>query len=106
MTTLLRELGVRLVIHIDDILIMAENQEVMRDHTLGLIYLLENLGFIVHPEKTLTYPTQETEFLGMWETRKQWSCKFRAETEKDSRTGCQYAHPVSSTHCAVLGNKL
>ena len=26
--------------------------EMARDHTLGLIYLLENLGFIVHPEKT------------------------------------------------------
>lgn len=45
---LLRELGVRLVIYIDDIL--AETQEVARDHTLALIYLLKNLGFLVHPE--------------------------------------------------------
>ena len=45
---------------------MAKTQEVARDYTLGLIYLLENLGLIVHPEKTLTSPTQEIEFLGMW----------------------------------------
>ena len=64
-TTLLRELGVRLVIYIDDILVMAETSEMARDHTLGLIYLLENLGFIVHPEKTQSTPTQEIEFLGM-----------------------------------------
>ena len=64
-TTLLRELGVRLVIYIDDILVMAETPEMARDHTLGLIYLLENLGFIVHPEKTQSTPTQEIEFLGM-----------------------------------------
>ena len=31
----------------------------------GLIYLLENLGFLVHPEKTVQEPTQEIEFLGM-----------------------------------------
>ena len=64
-TTMLRELGVRLVIYIDDILIMAETREQARDHTLGLIYLLENLGFIIHPVKSLTNPTQEIEFLGM-----------------------------------------
>ena len=47
-TTMLRELGVRLVIYIDDILIVAYTAEQARDHTLGLIYLLENLGFIIH----------------------------------------------------------
>jgi hypothetical protein len=46
--TLLRELGVRLVSYIDDILIMAETRDQAIDHTLGLIHLLENLGFIVH----------------------------------------------------------
>ena len=63
--TLLRELGVRLVVYIDDILIMAESEQLARDHTLGLIYLLENLGFIVHPVKRVTTPTQQIEFLGM-----------------------------------------
>ena len=64
-TTMLRELGVRLVIYVDNILIMAETREQVRDHNLSLIYLLENLGFIIHPVKSLTNPTQEIEFLGM-----------------------------------------
>ena len=64
-TAMLRELGVRLVIYINDILVMAETKELATDHTLGLIHLLENLGFIVHPVKSVTIPTQEIEFLGM-----------------------------------------
>ena len=61
----LRELGVRLVVYIDDILIMAESEELARDQTLGLTYLLENLGFIIHSVKKVTTPTQQIEFLGM-----------------------------------------
>ena len=64
-TAMLRELGVRLVIYIDAILVMAKTRELVKDHTLSLIHLLENLGFIVHPVKSVTIPTQEIEFLGM-----------------------------------------
>ena len=44
---------------------MANSPEKVRDHILSLIFLLENLGFIVHPGKAITTPTQEIEFLGM-----------------------------------------
>ena len=47
--TLFRELGVRLVAYIDDILVLAETEEMARYHTSGLTYLLDNLGFMVHP---------------------------------------------------------
>lgn len=60
--TLLRELGVRLVAYIDNILVMTETEEIARDHTCRL---LEDLGFIVHSEKSVTTPSQELEFLGM-----------------------------------------
>ena len=63
--TILRELGVRLVAYIDDILVLAETEEISRDHTSGVIYLLERLGYIIHPEKTVKTPSQEIEFLGM-----------------------------------------
>ena len=51
--------------YIDDVLVLAETADKVRDHTNGLIYLLENLGFLVHPEKTVREPTKEIEFLGM-----------------------------------------
>ncbi len=41
---LLRELGVRLVIDIDDVLIMAESISIAERHTSALVYLLECLG--------------------------------------------------------------
>ena len=65
--SLLRELGIRLVVYIDDILVMADSETQAREHSEALIFLLESLGFIVHPEKTMRIPTQEIEieFLGM-----------------------------------------
>ena len=44
---------------------MAEIREQARDHTLGLVYLLENLNMLIHPVKSMTNLTQELEFLGM-----------------------------------------
>ena len=60
----LRSLGLRLIIYIDDILIMAPSPIVAREHTAGLIFLLENLGFIINYPKSLLTPTQEIQFLG------------------------------------------
>jgi hypothetical protein len=37
---------------------------VAREHTAGLIFLLENLGFIINYPKSLLTPTQEIQFLG------------------------------------------
>jgi hypothetical protein len=33
---------VRLIVYIDDILILAESRELARDHVIGLVYLLES----------------------------------------------------------------
>ena len=51
--------------YIDDILVMAESKDLANYHTKALIFLLEFLGFMVHPDKTVTEPSQEMEFLGM-----------------------------------------
>ena len=42
----LRQLGTQLIVYIDDILILAGSREWAREHVIGLIYLLENLGFV------------------------------------------------------------
>ena len=59
-----RELGIRLIVYIDDILLMAETKEKARDQASGLIYLLQCLGFTVNMEKTVLDPSQYLEFLG------------------------------------------
>ena len=43
---LLKELGARLMAYTDNVLVLAEMAERAMDHMDGLIYLLENLGFL------------------------------------------------------------
>ena len=61
--TILREKGVRLIIYIDDILVMAESETLLKDHTAGIIYLLENLGFVINLSKLLLESTKTIDFL-------------------------------------------
>ena len=63
--TILRTLGMRIIIYIDDILVMAPSKELAQEHTECLIFLLDNLGFTVNRQKSLTDPTQEIDLLGL-----------------------------------------
>ena len=106
--TLLRELGVRLVAYIDDILVLAETEEMARDHTSGLTYLLENLGFIIHPEKSITTPTQEIEFLGMVVDSRSMELRLPGQKVKklrqeSSRIKAQIAPPTAREVSHLLG---
>ena len=58
-----QKLGIRLVVYIDDILLMAETKEKARDHASGLIHLFQCLGFTMNLEKTILL-SQCLEFLG------------------------------------------
>ena len=54
-----------MIVYIDNILILAESKELAQDHAVGLVYLLENLGFAVSKSKCVLEPTQTIEFLGV-----------------------------------------
>ena len=56
---LLRELGIRCVIYLDDILIMNQDKELARQQTWAAIDLLESLGFLVNYNKSVLDPVQE-----------------------------------------------
>ena len=63
--SLLRRLQIKILIYIDDILIVAGSKEaaiLSRDST---IFLLENLGFIINLEKSVLTPSQQMEYLGV-----------------------------------------
>lgn len=60
----LRSQGVRLVVYLDDILVLASSREESTRHTALLISTLESLGFLVNGAKSITVPTQEIDFLG------------------------------------------
>ena len=61
----LRTLGVRMIVYIDDMFIMGESPDVVRDHVTAMVALLEGLGFIVNTDKSVLSPTQQLEFLGL-----------------------------------------
>ena len=63
--TLQRSRDIRIIIYIDDMLIMVDSKEKASQHLEVLVHLLEALGFIINQEKSLLCPVQEIEFLGL-----------------------------------------
>ena len=61
----LRGQGVRMIIFLDDILLLAPTVETMNQHTRMTISLLESLGFLINYKKSTLVPTQRILFLGM-----------------------------------------
>ncbi len=62
--TTLRSLGLRMIIYIDDILLMAETRSQAQANTAGLIFLLETLRFIINQKKSIVDPTRKIDLLG------------------------------------------
>ena len=60
----LREIGLRLIIYVDDIVVIAGTESMPRYHIMGVVFLLENLGFVINKPKSKLMPTQEIKFLG------------------------------------------
>ena len=61
----LRARGVRMIVYIDDILLMADTATQAESHLKALTFLLTGLGFIINVQKSITIPTQQIEFLGL-----------------------------------------
>ena len=61
----LRNLGIRLIIYLDDLLILADSEQTARLHLATAQNLLENLGFVINLKKSVLSPVQKIEFLGM-----------------------------------------
>ena len=60
-----RKKGGKIMIYIDDILIMASNPEAASKLVSEVLKLLQNLGFIINWEKSILSPQQILEYLGM-----------------------------------------
>ena len=60
----LRSMGIRLIIYLDDILILFQSAETLRDHMHIIAQKLESLGFRVNMNKCEWELTQLIDFLG------------------------------------------
>ena len=61
----IRSMGIRCVIYLDDILLLASSPGEARKNTQLTLDLLRYLGLLVKPSKVEAVPTQQIEFLGL-----------------------------------------
>ena len=104
--TILRTLGLKIIIYIDDILIMADSQAMAREHTAALIFLLENLGFIINHPKSLLDPTQEIDFLGFMINSETMEIKMPGEKIKHIRLEAKKLQEKDSCQAIALSRLL
>ena len=57
--------GLKMIVYIDDILLMADTAAQAKSHLEALTFLLTGLGFVINAQKSITIPTQQIEFLGL-----------------------------------------
>ena len=62
--SLLRKLNVRIIIYLDDMLLMASSLEDLLMARDTLIFILQHLGFLINIKKSYLEPTSTLEFLG------------------------------------------
>lgn len=61
----LRQQGIRLIIYLDDILVLNQSKERLVEQLAVVSNLLVSLGFVLNQEKSQLTPAQELEFLGL-----------------------------------------
>ena len=61
----LRKINIRVIIYLDDMLILSHTIREAHMSRDTVIYLLQNLGFIINVKKSILHPCQKIEFLGM-----------------------------------------
>ena len=64
---ILRKMGIRIILYLDDMLIMNSTFKGAREDILTLKCILESLGFLINLEKSIFIPVQVIEFLGIFE---------------------------------------
>ena len=59
-----RSKGIRCVIYLDDLLLLAQIKETVKEHAVTVLTILEALGFLINYMKSSLEPQQEVTFLG------------------------------------------
>ena len=62
--SVLRKKGVNVADYIDDLITMSKSQFRCYDNIAIIIKTLDELGFVIHPDKSVFTPSQEIEYLG------------------------------------------
>ncbi len=72
-------------------------QDLLKDQVMGLVFLLENLGFVINYPKSHLEPTQEIEFLGFVVNSQTMELKLPREKLKNNQVRGQEADESATT---------
>ena len=86
---LLRQLGIRLMIYLDDMLIMAKSRAIALQHASTALDLLQGLGFMINYLKSVLVPSTKMEFLGFVVDSLTLSLALPRDKIKNVRKECQ-----------------
>ena len=97
--SLLRKVGIRLIIYLDDMLLMAESPHQLIESRNTTLFLLQNLGFVINWEKSQLIPCQQIEFLGFQINTQ--TMMFLLPQEKVQKIKDMCTHILNSTNITV-----
>jgi Reverse transcriptase (RNA-dependent DNA polymerase) len=104
----LRKQGFRLVIYLDDMLLIGSSKEEVALATRRAVTILECLGFVINWEKSSTSPAQLIEFLGMIIDSKQNMLSLPLSKVEEICQRCEHVLTTQSlslrTLASLLGN--
>ena len=99
----------QVIFYVDDILLMAESKEKLKDQAPGLVYLLQCLGFTINMEKTVLEPSQFLVFLGYTVNTTKMELRLPPEKLKKIRVEARNllgAEPIRAWMLARLVGKM
>uniref|UniRef100_A0A0P6EQZ6 Reverse transcriptase/ribonuclease h/methyltransferase n=1 Tax=Daphnia magna TaxID=35525 RepID=A0A0P6EQZ6_9CRUS len=103
-----RKQGIRLVVYLDDFLVMNETENGTRADLKTVLDLLNALGFLINWDKSVTVPTQTIEYLGMVVDSNRLSFSLPSAKVEDVKNMCRkaLADGIVSlrTIASILGN--
>ena len=84
----LRSMGLTIISYIDDTLIISNTREQSVKAVMETATTLSDLGFVIHPDKSLFSPTQEIKFLGFIIDSKLMQVRLTPDRKQEIKEAC------------------
>ena len=98
----LRHQGVRLIMYLDDMLVMAQSKEKLESHLSQIKSLLELLSFVVNREKSQLVPAQMIHYLGFMVDSMGMKIRLSEEKATQTSTACRKTREKGSASVREL----
>ena len=100
----MRRKGIRLLIYLDDILVMARGEVTLRRHLAEVVETLSGLGFVINLKKSLFNPTQDIDFLGFRVDSRTMMLTLPQEKVEKIKKECQHTLNQNSMSARKLAH--